>query len=684
MPPTRRWAEIGVLTRDNAHAEDVFDALTGAGIPVEIVGLSGLLRLPEVAEIVATLHLLHDVTANAALLTLLTGPRWAIGPRDLRLLSRRAHEIAGRQGRGGESASITDHLLEIADGIDPAEIPSLDDALADPGDAPYSAEALERFALLAGELRMLRDVRRRAAARHRPPDHRHQRHRRRARVRGQPGGDRAARQPRPVREGGRGVPGGRRRRHAARAAGLPDRRGRPGQRARRRHPDRGRLGQAADRPPVQGPRVGLGLPRRRRARPASRPTGRAPCGPRRRRSSRRRCAATPTTCRSSQGWDKAALDAYRADTRAHDAEEELRLGYVAFTRAAHHLSVTSYLWSPRATPFGPSSYQEVVRDQLRRVGRAGRRLARQAAEGRPQPVRRGRPVPALAVDRHRPRGRAADRGRRAGSRAVDADARRRRARHDRGRPGRRVGRRARPAARRGAPRPQLRHRRTAAEQPVRHRARPAARGPRDLRPRAGPADAATAVVGGPVRHPLPRLGRGAVRPAGPLRLRRPARPGRRRHRRRRRPQGADRDLRGRSVRDPHPAPGRGAVRAGAGRPGGARPDRRGLHRRRPTGRRLPARRLEDQPVRDRRPAPARRSTGSPGPSCTAYRSSRCGRRSTTSAPASSSSPPTCPTVRRSRPSSTAPDRATAPATAATPRAATRPARLAPMVLADGP
>ena len=82
----RRWSDIGVLTRDNAHAEDVFDALTGAGIPVEIVGLSGLLRLPEVAEIVAMLELLHDVTANAAVLTLLTGPRWAIGPRDLRLL----------------------------------------------------------------------------------------------------------------------------------------------------------------------------------------------------------------------------------------------------------------------------------------------------------------------------------------------------------------------------------------------------------------------------------------------------------------------------------------------------------------------------------------------------------------------------------------------------------------------
>ena len=69
-----------------------------------------------------------------------------------------------------------------------------------------------------------------------------------------------------------------------------------------------------------------------------------------------------------EGHDKAALDAYRAATRDHDAEEELRLGYVAFTRAAHHLSVSSYLWSPRATPFGPSAYQRVVRDQLEAWG----------------------------------------------------------------------------------------------------------------------------------------------------------------------------------------------------------------------------------------------------------------------------------------------------------------------------
>src|SRR6476620_4076073 len=56
------WKEIGVLTRDNTHAAAVFDALTDREVPVEIVGLKGLLRLPEVGEVVATLALIQDVT----------------------------------------------------------------------------------------------------------------------------------------------------------------------------------------------------------------------------------------------------------------------------------------------------------------------------------------------------------------------------------------------------------------------------------------------------------------------------------------------------------------------------------------------------------------------------------------------------------------------------------------------
>ncbi len=152
---TGTWNRIGVLTRDNATAAQAFDALTAAEIPVEIVGLGGLLRLPEVAEVVATLRLLDDLTANAELLTLLSGPRWAIGPRDLALLGRRARALAAVPSRA-DGLTLDQELERAVTGADPTEILSLSDALEDPGHLPYSTAARERFSLLAGELRMLR------------------------------------------------------------------------------------------------------------------------------------------------------------------------------------------------------------------------------------------------------------------------------------------------------------------------------------------------------------------------------------------------------------------------------------------------------------------------------------------------------------------------------------------------
>lgn len=152
------WRGIGVLTRDNSHAAAVFDRLSEHEIPVEIVGLKGLLRLPEVAEVVAMLTLIGDVTANADLLTLLSGARWAVGPRDLALLGRRSREIAGRHGGDDDAVPLEAELLGAVDGADPTEIASLSDALADPGDLDYSPEARERFALLSEELRRLRQA----------------------------------------------------------------------------------------------------------------------------------------------------------------------------------------------------------------------------------------------------------------------------------------------------------------------------------------------------------------------------------------------------------------------------------------------------------------------------------------------------------------------------------------------
>ena len=151
-----RGPTIGVLTRDNAHAEDVFDALDRRRRSRSRSSASraccGCPRSPRWSR---SCTCSHDPTANASLLTLLTGPRWAIGPRDLRLLAERARELAGGSTRlARRGATIRDHLVAIADGIDPAEIPALGDALDEPG----------RGGLLRRGARALRAARRRAAA----------------------------------------------------------------------------------------------------------------------------------------------------------------------------------------------------------------------------------------------------------------------------------------------------------------------------------------------------------------------------------------------------------------------------------------------------------------------------------------------------------------------------------------
>ncbi|WP_055585720.1 ATP-dependent DNA helicase [Streptacidiphilus griseoplanus] len=151
---------IAVLCRGGAAFPDIHAALVERGIPVEVVGLSGLLHLPEVADLVATCEVLQDPTANAALVRLLIGPRWRIGPRDLALLGRRARDLV-RVERGGGA----DRLAEAVAEADPTEVVSLADALetflhpgtvSEQDELPFSAEARVRFARLAREIRELR------------------------------------------------------------------------------------------------------------------------------------------------------------------------------------------------------------------------------------------------------------------------------------------------------------------------------------------------------------------------------------------------------------------------------------------------------------------------------------------------------------------------------------------------
>ncbi|RZB14976.1 ATP-dependent helicase [Streptomyces sp. F001] len=158
--------EIAVLCRTATDFAEIQSALVARDIPVEVVGLSGLLHLPEVADLVAVCEVLQDPGANASLVRLLTGPRWRIGPRDLALLGRRARLLVSHARVDTDDAPDR-RLAEAVEGVDPAEVISLADALdtfletpleggGDDDGLPFSPDARVRFARLAAELRDLR------------------------------------------------------------------------------------------------------------------------------------------------------------------------------------------------------------------------------------------------------------------------------------------------------------------------------------------------------------------------------------------------------------------------------------------------------------------------------------------------------------------------------------------------
>ena len=150
-----RPGEIAVLCRATSDYAALLRSFTDRGLAVEVVGLDGMLAMPEVAEVVAVLDVLHDSTANPSLVRLLTGPRWRVGLRDLALLGERAAYLAGGRGRL-EDADVAEQLDAAVAGVDPADVVSLLDALDDPGPLDYDPEAVRRFGALSAEIRLLR------------------------------------------------------------------------------------------------------------------------------------------------------------------------------------------------------------------------------------------------------------------------------------------------------------------------------------------------------------------------------------------------------------------------------------------------------------------------------------------------------------------------------------------------
>lgn len=87
-----------ILVRKKSQIPEIEMALRDRGIPVEVVGIDGLIHVPEVAEIRAALTVLVDSEAGTALIKLMSGGFWRIGIRDMAALARIAKSVTTNVG----------------------------------------------------------------------------------------------------------------------------------------------------------------------------------------------------------------------------------------------------------------------------------------------------------------------------------------------------------------------------------------------------------------------------------------------------------------------------------------------------------------------------------------------------------------------------------------------------------
>ncbi|HEV8564053.1 MAG TPA: ATP-dependent DNA helicase [Actinomycetota bacterium] len=90
------WSEAAVLCRTSRLFQLLQRAFAEREVPVEVLGLAGLLKLPEVVEVLAYARAVLDPRASVALARILLGPRYRVGFKDVALLAALATKESKR------------------------------------------------------------------------------------------------------------------------------------------------------------------------------------------------------------------------------------------------------------------------------------------------------------------------------------------------------------------------------------------------------------------------------------------------------------------------------------------------------------------------------------------------------------------------------------------------------------
>jgi DNA helicase II / ATP-dependent DNA helicase PcrA len=117
------WSDIAVLCRTSRLFLMLQRAFAERDVPVEILGLAGLLKVPEVVEVLAYARAVQDPRASVALARILLGPRYRVGFKDLaRVAAIAKHQnIQYRETDGDDAENDPFLFAEALERLDEAE-----------------------------------------------------------------------------------------------------------------------------------------------------------------------------------------------------------------------------------------------------------------------------------------------------------------------------------------------------------------------------------------------------------------------------------------------------------------------------------------------------------------------------------------------------------------------------------
>lgn len=149
-----------VLVRKRAQITAIESALREAGLPVEVIGIGGLIHIPEVADVVSMLKIITNPDAGSALMRHLTGPRINLGPRDIAALGAYSRDRAKALHSDSKSfikkiAAGNPDQLEADDQFAGSIIDALDE-ISGAKKSGFSEIGYQRLVRFASDLRRLR------------------------------------------------------------------------------------------------------------------------------------------------------------------------------------------------------------------------------------------------------------------------------------------------------------------------------------------------------------------------------------------------------------------------------------------------------------------------------------------------------------------------------------------------